>query len=204
MPVKKKNPELPKPRKKRKVEKKVRYYHKYAKMAYELSILGATHEKIREILEIPKDIFYRFRKEYPEFKAALEAGKASKNDQVVMSLFKRAIGYEYVETTEEPFANVAKIIKELSVLSEVTEDDLAKIFMESMIPTKRVTKQMAGDVKAQLAWLYNKMSEDWKYRQEVDMIVTDKTKAVMEAVVEAHTKMLEKGELPPDDNALGG
>jgi len=203
VPVKKKVPEQPKPRKKRKVEKKVRYYQKYAKLAYELSILGATHEKIREILEIPKDIFYRFRKEYPEFKAALEAGKASKNDQVVMSLFKRAIGYEYVETTEEP-ANLSKIFKDLAGLSEETKDSINEVFMESMIPTKRVTKHMAGEVKAQLAWLYNKLPAEWKYRQEVDMIVTDKTKAVMEAVVEAHTKMLEKGKLPPDDNTLGG
>jgi len=75
---------------------------------------------------------------YPEFKQALIECRLIVDQEVVKSLYDRAVGYTYTET---------KVVKdgEGNILKEET-----------------VTKLMAPDVAAQQFWLTNRQKDQWK------------------------------------------
>jgi transposase-like protein len=63
-----------------------------------LAIDGLTHEEIAKRLGCSEDTLRKWRKLYHEFSGALKEGKEHADAKVEMSLYKRAIGYEYTET----------------------------------------------------------------------------------------------------------
>ena len=73
-----------------------------------------------------------------DFADALKKGKEDVDIQVENALLKRALGYEYNETTQE-----------LSGFGQ-------------MRVTKIVTKQVIPDTTAQIFWLKNRRSDKWK------------------------------------------
>lgn len=105
---------------------------------------GLTDEQIFKNLGISKDTFYKYKDKYTDFSDALKKGKEVADIEVENALFKRAIGYKYKE-----------------VIKEVKEIDGKKSTY-----IKEVVKEMPGDVAAQIFWLKNRKSNNWKDKRE--------------------------------------
>ena len=105
---------------------------------------GLTDEQICKNLGISVDTFYRYKAKYSEFSEAIKKGKEVADIEVENALFKRAIGYTYKEVTKE--------VKDI--------DGKKSTFI------KEVTKVVHGDVAAQIFWLKNRKSNNWKDKRE--------------------------------------
>ena len=108
---------------------------------------GLTDEQIAKNLNINIATLYRYKNQFCEFCEALKKGKEVADIEVENALFKRAIGYKYKE-----------------IIKEVKEIDGKKSTY-----IKEVTKEMAGDVGAQIFWLKNRKSSKWKDKQDIDI-----------------------------------
>ena len=115
-----------------------KYRDTYPQIAAALCRKGYTDEELADTFGVSRDTLHEWRKLYPDFGSACEESKASANAQVEAAMFKRAMGYDYIETTAE-----------------------------GGVITKVVKKHLAGDVTAQIIWLTNRTS-DWKHRQQLE------------------------------------
>jgi len=98
----------------------------------------------------------KWKKKYPEFGAAVDRGcEAFDKSTAKNSLQKRLQGYFYNETT-----------------STLVTDPKTKI--AKMTVTRIVKKHMPADVHALTLFLINRDSENWKYRQEINVNVLQK------------------------------
>ena len=117
-----------------------KYDKSFPKIAKKMAELGATDEDIIEALGIGQSTFYKYRNEHREFMEALKVGKAASDDRVEMSLYKRAVGYEY---------------------------EAVKIFnhqgKELVVP---YTERQHPDVTAAIFWLKNRRPEQWRANPE--------------------------------------
>ena len=105
---------------------------------------GLTDEQIYTNLGISKQSFYKYKEKYVDFFDSLKKGKEVADIEVENALFKRAIGYTYKEVTKE--------VKDI--------DGKKSTFI------KEVTKVVPGDVAAQIFWLKNRKSNNWKDKRE--------------------------------------
>ena len=99
------------------------------------------------MLDVTEQTVNNWKIAHPDFFEALKNGKKVADNQVIDSLFKRANGYEYDETTQE--RGYAYI-------------DGEKQYDDNMGVTKIVTKHYPADVTACIYWLINRIPEDWK------------------------------------------
>ena len=118
---------------------------------------GLTDEQIAQKMGISKGTLYDWKNKFPEFSNALKNGKEVVDTLVENALLKRALGYNYLEVTEE-------------------DGDLG-------YKKKTVHKQMPPDVTAQIFWLKNRRPDKWRDKpvSEKDIengIVSDILKAV--------------------------
>lgn len=111
---------------------------------------GLTDEQISNNLGISTTTFYEYKNKYPEFSETLKKGKEVVDYEVENALLKRALGYEYKETTKESRWNKEKEIYE-------------------MVITKEVTKQVVPDTVAQIYWLKNRKPKQWRDKVEEDI-----------------------------------
>lgn len=100
---------------------------------------GLTNEQIAGNMGISRETLNQWSKKYPDISDALKKGKEVVDRQVENALLKRALGYEYDEIT-----------------------------MEYGKETKRVTKQVAPDVTAQIFWLKNRKPEQWRDKRDIE------------------------------------
>ena len=105
---------------------------------------GLTDEQIADNIGIRRPTLYDWKNKYPDISDALKKGKEVIDRQVENALLKRALGYEYVETT-----------KELTDLG--------------LTVTKQVTKQVAPDTTAQIFWLKNRKPKEWRDKKETEV-----------------------------------
>lgn len=123
----------------------------YVEQAYKLAREGLTDQKIADFFGIAKSNFNVWKTKHPEFQDSLKKGKDEYDSEAVEnSLLKRALGYEYVETTKEisPKPNTKTGEPELRI-------------------TKTVTKRVPPDVTAQIFWLKNRQPDRWRDRTEM-------------------------------------
>ncbi len=115
----------------------------HPKKAGDLALMGKTGPEIAKALGVDEDTLIRWRKEYPEFAGAIKECKDQADSKVVASLYQRACGYEYTEkrVTENPDG------------SQITQNTV---------------KQVAPDVTAQIFWLKNRQSKDWRDKHDVE------------------------------------
>lgn len=106
---------------------------------------GLTDEQVAYNMGINKATLYRWKEKYCDICDALKRGKEVVDRQVENALLKRALGYEYTETTRE-------YIPEL----------------DEMKTTKKVTKQVVPDTTAQIFWLKNRKPDKWRDKQEYE------------------------------------
>jgi hypothetical protein len=106
---------------------------------------GLTDADICKNIDVHVGTFCEYKNKYPELREALKRSKEAADILVENMLYKRAMGYEFTEVTEE-----------------LTEN--------GMVETKRVKKQMAPDTTAQIFWLKNRRPREWRDKQEVEAI----------------------------------
>ena len=101
---------------------------------------GLVDEQIAKNMGIATSTLYAWKNEYEEISEALKRGKEVIDFEVENALLKRALGYKYDEIT-----------------------------YEDGVETKRVTKEVAPDTTAQIFWLKNRMPEDWRDKQQLEV-----------------------------------
>jgi hypothetical protein len=97
---------------------------------------GYIDEDIAKKLGISIQTFYVYKKQYSEFSESLKRGKEVIDYQVENALLKRALGYKYIESSEQ----------------------------DAIFGTKKkeVEKEVAPDVTAQIFWLKNRRPDKWR------------------------------------------
>jgi hypothetical protein len=109
-----------------------------------LTKLGATDKQIAMFFKVTTSAVEVWNKRYPDYVEARKRGGIEADMKVVQSLYKRAIGYSYIE-------------EEYSAI----EMDGAPIPMSQMRKVKRVKKRLPPDVKAAIKWLQVRQKETW-------------------------------------------
>lgn len=143
-----------------------KYRPEFARIAYNIALLGGTPESLAETLNVSEQTIYNWLKTYPEFHIAWVGGKDFADANVVKSLYKRAVGYS--EEVEE-----SRTDKDGNVL------------------TAEKTVIFAPDVQAQMFWLKNRQPLNWKdnveVQEEIPAAVIDKA-----AAEERYTRVINK------------
>lgn len=104
---------------------------------------GSIERDIAKKLGVSESTFSGYKKEHEELLETLTVNKAVADARVESALYKRAIGYEYTETSKEVGPDGVKI--------------------------KTTTKQVAPDVTAQIYWLNNRRPDRWRNKQDISI-----------------------------------
>jgi hypothetical protein len=118
---------------------------------------GLILDDIANNLNIAKSTLCEYQNQYTELSDSLKRGKEEVDIIVENSLFKRALGYDFEEVTQEPLYNP---ITGEPILDEQGNHKIAV--------TKIVRKQVVPDTTAQIFWLKNRKSKEWRDRHEVE------------------------------------
>ena len=110
---------------------------------------GLSNEQIAHNMGITFQTLYKWQDKYSELREALKRGKEVVDREVENALLKRAMGYETVEEVEEP----------------VEDKETGEVQMRV---TKRVKKQVAPDVTAQIFWLKNRKPAEFRDKHDVE------------------------------------
>ena len=133
--------------------RKTKYKEEYAKQAYQLCLLGATNDQLATFFEVNTDTIHGWMKTYPEFSDAVKGAKIVADAQVAEGLYRRAIGFQYDETTYEKIDLIPNA------------DDNIKL---EAFKRKIVTKNVIPDPGAAMNWLSNRQPERWRNRQDIN------------------------------------
>lgn len=101
---------------------------------------GLNDEQIASNMGIACSTLYVWKNDHPEIAEALKKGKEVVDLEVENALLKKALGYDYVETTIEELADGKKRVRQ-------------------------TTKHVQGDTVAQIFWLKNRKPEVWREKQ---------------------------------------
>ncbi len=116
---------------------------------------GASEEEIAKRLGIAYSTFNLYKSQKSELSEVLKKGAEIVDTEVENALLKRALGYDYDETTKE-------------------RNDSGEL-----IVTKVVHKQVVPDVTAQIYWLKNRCPKKWRDKLQVETSVTNENKELM-------------------------
>lgn len=130
-----------------------KFKKEYCKIVKDLALLGKTDRQIAAEFRISEATLNVWKKQFPEFLEAMRSKKDKADVKVIGSLFKRAVGYKYKETTIEG----------------------GKI--------KIVTKEVPGDVTAQTFWLRNRQKENWRDRQQIGVEFENMTEQQLDDII---------------------
>lgn len=111
---------------------------------------GLSNEQIAHNIGITAKTLCEWQNRFSEFRNAIKKGKEVVDREVENALLKRAMGYETVEEVEEP----------------VEDKETGEVQMRV---TKRVKKQIAPDVTAQIFWLKNRKPEEFRDKRDVGL-----------------------------------
>ena len=106
---------------------------------------GLDQSQIAHNLGISIDTLISYKKKYKRFSDALERGKEVTDQEVENALLKRALGSSYTEVIE-------------------TKDSSGKTKTVRVI-----TREVPGDVTAQIFWLKNRKPNEWRDKRDVEM-----------------------------------
>lgn len=112
----------------------------------------ATVTDICEVMGVSVATFYKWLKEEEDFSKAVMRVREAADDQVVNALYKRAIGYEYVEVTDRSETG--------------TGADGGPIDKQVQIVTP---KHMPADPGSIMNWLKNRQPDDWRDKKVVEV-----------------------------------
>lgn len=120
---------------------------------------GLTDAQIAAKMGISASTLYDYKAKFAEFSEALKRGKAPVDIGVENALLKRALGYEYEETTteiiEQPDGTKRKHIK-------------------------KTVKQVIPDTLAQIYWLKNRRPDKWRDKPDANSMDNEPVKVVFD------------------------
>lgn len=117
----------------------------YVEQGRKLAALGATDREIADFFKVAESTLYLWKNTHPLFSEALKVGKAPADARVEQSLYRRATGYSF---------------------------DAQKIFQyEGQPVTVPYVEHVPPDVTACIFWLKNRVPEEWRDKQDVDVSV---------------------------------
>lgn len=119
-------------------------------LVYKLVRDNKSNDAIADLLGIGARTFYDWLDRYPSFSQSYKKGLESKLDNVEMSLYQRAFGMTYKETTK-------------TVVKGKKGEDIGKA------EVREVTKYLPPDVAAMCFILKTQRRDKWAERQEVDV-----------------------------------
>ncbi len=128
------------------------YRDEYVEQAFRLALLGATDKEMAAIWDVDESTVNNWKIAHPEFLVSIKAGKIEADSKVASSLYKRAIGYEYRETTFEKIGEGEGTV-------EVGEEGMESI-EQDVYKKKVVVKELAPDVAAINIWLKNRRGKN--------------------------------------------
>ena len=107
-----------------------------------LAEFGFIDTQLAELFGVTEKTITNWKKESLEFITVLKKGKEIADARVMMSLLKRATGYEHKETHISNYQGV------------ITETE--------------ITKHYPPDSTAMIFWLKNRQPDKWRDKQEID------------------------------------
>lgn len=134
------------------------YKTEYAHMA-QLTIEegGFSLVKLAKLFNCNRSTIYQWMEDHEEFSDSIETGRRNYEGQKIhRSLIKRAVGFNYTETTRE--------LRPVYENGEITD--------QKIIITKKVKKYFPPDVAAIKHWQINRHPEKWVDKQQVDTNLT--------------------------------
>jgi hypothetical protein len=108
-------------------------------------LLGATEKEVCEALQCDGKTLWSWARARPDFLQALKTRKDGPDERVIRSLYHRAVGYDYSERVT--ITEKGKPTKTVVTEHHVPPSEVACIF-----------------------WLKNRQRENWRDRQEVDVM----------------------------------
>ena len=115
-----------------------------------------TDKQIAESkIGINEATFCRWKNDFPQMVQALKRGKAPVDIKVENALLKRALGYEYEETTTE--------IEDIP--TNKTDGNGNTIYKQKK-HIKKTKRFIPPDTVAMIFWLKNRKPEQWKDKRE--------------------------------------
>lgn len=149
---------------------KTKYKKDFPKRAEEYAKQGMIDKEIAKKLGIHPDTFYEYIKKYPDFSESIVRGKLPVDEQVEQALLKRALGFEYEETSVE--YNKQPVIPGMPIPPSVRT-------------VKKTTKRVVPDVTAEKFWLINRKPKRWREQ-------THETVKIVGASIEEMNKNLKE------------
>lgn len=126
------------------------YKKEYDKIAYQMSLLGATAEEMATAFGISQPTIYDWREWFPSFDKAIREGQIVADAKVAHSLYKRAVGYTVKETKIVPLNGM---IRKVPVLVHIHPDvTAAKLWLCA----RRKTSPMPHEKKKAVTWTDSK------------------------------------------------
>lgn len=121
---------------------------------------GANDIEIASLMGIHSSTLYEWQNKFPEIKEALKVGKSPADRKVEKSLYNNAIGYDY---KEEQAVKLRRVYYKDGMRHE-----------EERVEVVQLRKHKPADVKAQIFWLNNRKSAEWRDKKEVEVSAKNK------------------------------
>ncbi len=132
---------------------------------------GHCDDELIRRLGIGRSTFYRYKKEFPAFAAALEQGRKHTDRAVEEALFRKATGY------------IQRILKPVK-LKEVIYENGKKVQETERLELAEEEQYFPPDTNSALFWLKNRCPDRWQEgdREEEDALDHLSPEAAVEAV----------------------
>jgi len=157
---------------------------------------GFTDLSLSKLLKVSKTTINNWKKEHPEFYAAVKKGKDEHDcEKVEASFLKRAKGFRYVETTRElqqVLSQPAPVSLQPTDGTDASTHQPEAVATFEMVVTKRVSKVYPPDAKACMDWLCNRNPDRWKKMKHVEVTGKDGENLLGSAPVTAFIMALEQ------------
>lgn len=152
------------------------YKPEYAKQAAKLALLSLTDEEIAAFFEVSIRTFTNWKKENPEFLAALKGAKELADAKVAKRLYQRAMGYEHDDTDIRVVDN------------QIVETPIRKIY--------------PPDTRAAMFWLQNRQPSKWRAQQKEDTTNGTNPADLAAAFAAAMVQTTGQGALPSREDGV--
>ena len=129
------------------------YRPEYAERAAKLCALGATDDELADFFDVSQRTINRWKISFPEFCQSVQQAKDEVDARIERSLFHRAAGH-YVKE-QQAFK-----------LKAVEYADGKRVKESEDVKVVELDRYQAPDTAAQIFWLKNRRSKQWKDRYD--------------------------------------
>ncbi len=155
------------------------------KLAEVLAGVGKTDVEIAQELGIARSTLALWKKEHPEFGNVLQEAKDTFDSGTVeQALLKRALGYDFEETT-----------------SELRKNEAGE---EEWVVVKKVTKHIPSSDVSKIFWLKNRQPQRWSDKKEIDHRIEGITEPLTEEELMERLKRVKEAGTGIDTKSIEG